>query len=368
MRQIIPRSVLTRFPKVHLAVERKSRHSVFSNRVFSPGQFVHPADRVKYWNIVPKDTVRILKGRQDIKKDSDGNDVITPVLQVDQFKNRVFPESGLKQKRSVPLSASNPDIRFQSKVKPVHYSNVQLFLGNLPPKNDPNGEKLPTYAVSLRRSKAIVRSKVRLDGTRTQHRLVWKRFATKISPPDREFDLSKPIPWPTYEKIQRKDYTDKETSENVLNRVTFNPSPLTKSTSRTSYDYILGKKEAGPIELAIAHELANPHSKHKRAQRYAERQRKWAYRLQELEKSEKSSGVWTTAAQAQNEARRLWTIERAVARAEQKLVDSQGTPEKRENKRVLREAKKAAKEARRSALLSNLVLNKDGKIVHKRDL
>lgn len=96
MRQIIPRSVVTRFPKVHLAVERKSRHSVFSNRVFSPGQFVHPADRVKYWNIVPKDSVRILKGRQDIKKDSDGNDVITPVLQVDQFKNRVFPESGLK--------------------------------------------------------------------------------------------------------------------------------------------------------------------------------------------------------------------------------------------------------------------------------
>lgn len=124
-----------------------------------------------------------------------------------------------------------------------------------------------TYAVGLRRSKAFVRSKLRLDGTKHQHRLVWKRYASKITPPDRDYDFSKPIPWPAYEKIQRKDHTDKETPEDVLNKVTYTPSPPTKANSRTSYDYILGRKEAGPIELAIAHELANPHSKHKRAQR-----------------------------------------------------------------------------------------------------
>ena len=197
---------------------------------------------------------------------------------------------------------------------------------------------------------------------------MWKRYATKITPPDRDYDMSKPIPWPTYEKTQRKDHTEKETSEDVLNKVTYAPSSTTKANSRTSYDYILGKKEAGPIELAIAHELANPHSKHKRAQRYAAKQRKWAHRLEELEKTEKASGNWNTAAKATNEARRLWLIERALAKSEQFILDSQGTPEKRESKRLVREAKKTAKEARRTALLNNLVLNKAGKIVHKRDL
>ncbi|TIB00875.1 hypothetical protein E3P81_03297 [Wallemia ichthyophaga] len=174
--------------------------------------------------------------------------------------------------------------------------------------------------------------------------------------------MSKSIPWPTYEKTQRKDYTNKETPEDVLNRVTYTPSPPTKANSRTAYNYILGKKDAGPIEVAIAHELANPHSKHKRAHRYAQKQRKWAYRLEELEKTEKVSGVWNSAAKAQNEARRLWLIERALAKSEQYMVDTQGTPAKRENKRIVREAKKTAKEARRTALLNNLVLNKDGKI------
>ena len=224
-----------------------------------------------------------------------------------------------------------------------------------------------TFAVKVKRSRCYVRAKIRLDGTRHQHRLMWKRYATKITPPDREFDFSKPIPWPSYEKVQRKDYTNKETNEDIINKVTYKPTPLSKIDDQTRYNYILGKENAGPIELAIAHELANPHSKNKRAERYAQKQRKWALRLQELEQFEVKSGVWKNRNQAQTEARRLWIIERGIAKAEQKLLDTQGTPETRENKRLLREAKKQAKEAKRIALLNNLIV-KDGKIVHKKSL
>ena len=97
MRHIIPKSTLTRFPKVHLTSEsNNNRHSIFSSRIFSPGKFVQPHNRIKYWNIVPKDRVRILKGNQDIKRDEYGSDLITSVLQVDQFKNRLYPENGVK--------------------------------------------------------------------------------------------------------------------------------------------------------------------------------------------------------------------------------------------------------------------------------
>ncbi|KAG6833856.1 hypothetical protein H0H87_011790 [Tephrocybe sp. NHM501043] len=90
---------------------------------------VRPRDRIKYWNIVPGDQIRLL---------GDQKNTLHEVLSINRFSNRVFVKgqanTGAQDTGKLPPS------------KNYSYSRCQLFLGNYelsPTKKRPEPKVVP---------------------------------------------------------------------------------------------------------------------------------------------------------------------------------------------------------------------------------
>lgn len=220
---------------------------------------VKPKDRIKYWNIVPGDRVRII-GEKDGR--------VLEVASINKLSNRVY----LKGASSTRTDGS---------LKNVHYSRCQLFIGafEFPPRGKATEPRtLPVFATRVGTSKPYWQPM----GARYE----WERFAAGTTP--RLPEASKTsnrikIPWP--KQIDRPTYqptlyTSK--AEDVV-AVTYKPFTLPSDESAaapqvgtTENDYIQSVLDpekraydaAAPMELLLQKEVSNPHSRAKRQARW----------------------------------------------------------------------------------------------------
>ncbi|TFK43276.1 hypothetical protein BDQ12DRAFT_674687 [Crucibulum laeve] len=226
---------------------------------------VRPKDRIKYWNIVPGDQIRLL---------GDKKNAIHEVLSINRISNRVFVKGGTnaEMEEGKPPPSKN-----------FHYSRCQLFLGNheFPPKEGTLEPRvIPVFAQRLGTAKT--------RWNRFGYRWTWERFATKTTPvlPHMRRGEKYRIPWP--ERIPRRypAASPYDTPIEVVKKVTYTtprfpleyggklPVLLTEDQFlATIYNAHVPKpSETVPAELFLVRELSNPHSRAKKMKRWKHRQ------------------------------------------------------------------------------------------------
>jgi hypothetical protein len=114
----------------HLLPVRPIVHRLIAQkRVDALSEIVHHRHRIKYWNIVPGDQVRLRK---------DSSDKIYKVDSIDRLKNRVYVEDPVSSPSKSVCSHTNvfwlqehpagPEAKEEDFIQ-CHYSRCQLFLG-----------------------------------------------------------------------------------------------------------------------------------------------------------------------------------------------------------------------------------------------
>lgn len=167
----------------HLKPPAKGSKFTFnSSRIQHTPNFVHPRDRIAFWNIVPGDEVRLRAGRvgenlgYDLKEKLRGEG---KVISVDKKRNLAWlvnidelnPRAPTNIKHVVPriVDPDDPSKGFSNNTlevaRPVHYSNLMLRIPSL--KGAKEGET--HYAVRLERKNTYY--------SRFLNRWVWQRFA-----------------------------------------------------------------------------------------------------------------------------------------------------------------------------------------------
>ncbi|KAG8689106.1 hypothetical protein FRC11_004084 [Ceratobasidium sp. 423] len=337
-----------------------------------------PSDRIKYWNIVPGDTVRIVRGAHAEDKKHE-------VLSVDKTRNLVY----LKEVTMMRGQGENA-----SRIsKPIHYSNLQLYLGVFE-LTDKNGKTKDTevYATRISTSKPVYIPAAR--------RWFWRRYAAGTSPPIPAPEGIAPrknrteIRWPEYKKrtLPTTEF-DYDTPADAVKEITWMPAdvsehkkyppyfhiPAPTSQQRISVSqkilaakaravqdaYIAGKTIASvPMEQYLARELSNPHSRARKQERWQEakeerdrlrvRFMKAAKEARKAGDSATTLGLNLTKKQAAKEG--LFLFEAHIREAEKarraKRAEQRGAVAKLERKKI----RKARKEKKREEALKNLVL------------
>ncbi|KAJ6627476.1 hypothetical protein B0H10DRAFT_1994742 [Mycena sp. CBHHK59/15] len=216
-----------------------------------------PKNRIKFWNVVPGDMVRI-RGRY-------GN-TLRQVYRIRRLENIV--------EFSLPVHA-----KADATLPAYSYARCQLFVGEyeFPPlPGSTELRKLPVFAERLSTTPPVWNTRL--------NRWDWDRFATRTTPVIPHLKGQKiQIPWPkpkpkVYPKGAMYDTKRKEVAE-----VTYVPPAfshiLTASLPRvpTEDEYIAGMShptqkpwfgDSPPVEMYLHKELSNPHSRTKKMKRW----------------------------------------------------------------------------------------------------
>ncbi|KAJ7367937.1 hypothetical protein DFH08DRAFT_829826 [Mycena albidolilacea] len=251
---------LRRVPR-HLKKTSKYMHDSFDpDKKFS---FHIPNERIKFWNIVPGDFVRV-RGRYGNK--------LREVFRIRRLENIVeFP---------LPENArgANPTAPAYS------YASCQLFMGEyefppLPGSTEPR--RLPVFAERLGTTPPVY--------NHIAHRWEWQRFATKTNPviPEHKGEHII-IPWPEVpEKPAPAPAGPYDTAKEEVARVTYVPPSFSHNLSAplprvpTEDEYIAGMSHptkkpwfgaSPPVEMYLHRELTNPHSRAKKMKRWQSHQ------------------------------------------------------------------------------------------------
>ncbi|KDQ64898.1 hypothetical protein JAAARDRAFT_167639 [Jaapia argillacea MUCL 33604] len=305
-------------------------------------------DRIKWWNIVPGDQIRVL---------GDPAGVIHEVLNINRISSRV----SLKRPQTATTDSSKP-----APNKNVHYSKCQLFIGNHEyPADGTEAPKVqPVFA------KRIATSQPRWH--RLLRRWDWKRFAVATVPrlPDGKIRERIGIPWPRVEHPETpKPNAIYDTPADVVKAITYKLAPLPQYAGAPAppppdervYLRSILKPEipfteaSAPMELHLVNELSPPHSRAKIQKRWQERQQYKKDLLLKLiaeerkqlkkHKSMKEARKWALFKwKEQLEAERKAEVQRrAVNRGE-------------EARSLRRQQRNARKERKARQKLSNMVL------------
>ncbi|KAG9019530.1 hypothetical protein FRB90_000839 [Tulasnella sp. 427] len=283
------KSTLTRDFK-HLLAPTKLHGYAASVLVREPRPGVRQHDRIKHWNIVPGDKVRIINGPYADKN------AVREVASINKLTNKVYIK-GLPGKGRRATGAH---------LKPEHYSNLQLLVGKYEVPGSTGGTPAVenVWATRLSTSKPFF---IRKHGA-----WVWNRYAaaTSLALPASDKAADVParknrirIPWPSTKKEAKTPKAgqydtlpedalaitwtpphpgspvDLSTLEHLYIRHLhptksfFNPQPrqtpgandLEETESAFDFD------ENAPIEHFLAAELSNPHSRTKKQKRWQER-------------------------------------------------------------------------------------------------
>ncbi|KAG6831867.1 hypothetical protein H0H92_006984 [Tricholoma furcatifolium] len=299
---------------------------------------VRPRDRIKYWNIVPGDQIRLL---------GDKNNTLHEVLSINRFSNRVFVKgqanTGEDKKGKIPPS------------KNYHYSRCQLFLGNyeLPPTaKAPEPQVVPVFAKRLGTSQPF--------WNRFFRRYDWQRFATATVPLVPHLSGQRlSIPWPKPALRSKPEPLSIDTTKEEVMKVTYKPpafNPLMKGLIprpppesqflRTLYNphvpNTLGVSP--PVEVYLFRELSNPHSRAKKHARWLGWQKEKKARFEALVKEELENLNGRTPREARAEAAFKWRQqleeEKAALRKQRwKKVNDEATLAKQSKRRERKEAK-----------------------------
>lgn len=303
-------------------------------------------DRIKYWNIVPGDQVRV-------RGDESGR--ILEVSRINKLTNRVY------------LKGMGETSSSRSGVKNVHYSRCQLFIGNheLPPKGTANEPRVvPVFATRLGTSQP--------HWLPTHHRYEWDRFAAATTPrlPTQTHQTDRVrIPWPKVEEPVRAQPTRYDTTAEAVTAITYKPfalpstlkAPVPQLAYEKGYIQSLFNPQArsfdasAPVEVHLHKELSNPHGRAKKQARWQAR-RAWRQTLLlEYVRAEMKDLKGRTRAEARAEGTWKWSQRLVDDRADERRRrwKSRGAQTRMERRKVRKE-RKAVKEGER---LKRLVLH-----------
>ncbi|KAA1466076.1 hypothetical protein DENSPDRAFT_830823 [Dentipellis sp. KUC8613] len=300
---------------------------------------VKPKDRIKYWNIVPGDQVRI-------RGDADGK--ILEVSRINRLTNRIH------------LKGSGTDSRFIN----VHYSRCQLFIGNYEfPSEETGQQSRPVFATRL--------------GTSSPHwqpmgrHYEWDRFAVSTTPSLPGHSQETPrirVPWPAYAKPVVPPPTIYDTSAEAVKEITYKPfmlpadlkAPVPELAAEKPYIQSLFNPQvrkydpAAPVEVHLQKELSNPHGRAKKQARWKAAQARKLSLMQEYMQAELADLKGRTRREARADAVWKWN---------QRLLEDKRAEKKRrwrnrgqEAKLERKKARKARKEQKQTERLQNLVL------------
>ncbi|KAF9482456.1 hypothetical protein BDN70DRAFT_875005 [Pholiota conissans] len=263
---------------------------------------VRPADRIKWWNIVPGDQIR-LRGDKEA--------TIHEVLSINRLSNRVF----LKNTTVAPKDASQPP-----PTKNYHYSRCQLYIGerNAPSKDDPTGplKMRPIFASRIGTSAPY--------WDHLRHRFIWKRYAVATLPrlPNWQTGTKIRIPWPRSVKRTYPSVGLYDTPKDIVQQITYKlPSfdplvvgALPRVPSETEYLDLIYNPEitkhaydpSAPFEQYLKLDLTNPHSRAKKLERWKIRQSIIHAQLKEFTNYELAHLEGRTERQAKADAAFRW--------------------------------------------------------------
>ncbi|TFY78212.1 hypothetical protein EWM64_g5797 [Hericium alpestre] len=302
---------------------------------------VKPKDRIKYWNIVPGDQVRI---RGDV------TGKVLEVSMINKLTNRVH------------LKGSGQGARILN----VHYSRCQLFIGNheLPPKGDETQPKsVPVFATRLSTSEPFFQP--------IGHRYHWDRFAVHTIPPLPAHTKATPriqIPWPAPPDLPETTPTLYDTPGEAVSEITYKPftlpadlaKPVPELDAEKPYIQSLFNPQArpydasAPVETSLTIELTNPHGRAQKQLRWQIHQARKHVLLAQYMQQELADLKGRTRKEARAEA--MWKFNNRLVedqRAERKRRWSNRGQEARLERKKVRKARKLQKQDER---LRNLVL------------
>ncbi|KAI0347063.1 hypothetical protein BDW22DRAFT_1367342 [Trametopsis cervina] len=306
---------------------------------------VKPKDRIKWWNIVPGDQVR-LRG--------DTENVLREVQSVNKLTNTVYLRRATE--------SDNPET--STRGQGVHYSKCQLFVGKhqFPPEAGSSEPKvLPVFA-----------TRVDISAPRWQNNrgyFLWKRFAANTTPrlpgQSAAADEHIIIPWPKPPSRPKAEPTAYDTPLQAVKAITYvkprlpsNPEAIPDLLTEQLYINALRQRKnvnpAAPLEVRIGRELSNPHSRAKKQARWKAAQEHRRQLLEEFMQAEIKKLNGRTRKEARQEAVWKWKnklVEERKAELKRK-ADVRGQLAKLERKRVM----KARKAARLERKLSGLEL------------
>jgi len=304
---------------------------------------VKPKDRIKYWNIVPGDRVRII-GDKDKR--------VLEVAKLNKLANRVYLKGATT--------------KTDGALKNVHYSRCQLLIGEFefPPRGkDSEARTLPVFATRVGTSKPYWQPM----GARYE----WERFAAGTTPrlpgTSETSDRIK-IPWPKRAERPKSEptlYTAK--AEDVM-AVTYKPFALPSDESAaapqvdTENDYIqsvlVPEKRtydtAAPMELHLQKEVSNPHSRAKRQARWQTALARRHELLAEYVRNEMKDLKGRTRREARAEA--VWKCRERLAADLREEKKRRWVHRGGEAAAVRQKARLARKERKRDERLHRLVL------------
>ncbi|GJE84695.1 hypothetical protein PsYK624_007710 [Phanerochaete sordida] len=310
---------------------------------------VKPKDRIKWWNIVPGDEVRL-------RGDPEG--MVRQVSSVNRFTNRVF----LRTEKDHADNAGPP------RGKNVHYSKCQLLVGRFrfpPAEGSTEPQTLPVFASRLGTSAPFWHPLAR--------RFQWERFAIATQPrlPDYSpgSETRIPIPWPKAIKPAPVAPSPYDTTADAVNEITYRPPVLPQSIddaasvsdavpSEQEYIRSLAKRSAfdpaAPVEIYVHRELTNPHSRAKKQERWKIFQMQTKSLLQEMIQEEYKNLMGRTHRDARAEA--IWKWRNKLAEDRKAEMKRRWVNRGAETRLMQRRARKAKKAERMRNKLRNLVL------------
>ncbi|KAF8579052.1 hypothetical protein K439DRAFT_1648585 [Ramaria rubella] len=308
-------------------------------------------DRIRQWNIVPGDRIRV---------HGDGEGSIREVFGINRVRNLVYLKTRHHEESKDDSRPTQPS---------VPYSRCQLYIGDreFPPLP---GEDKPLVA-------PVFASRIGCTAPNFEPRLGrfdWERFAVQTIPrlSDQGEKVRISIPWPKTAKPHTPP-SKYDTPADVVKEVTWRPSlrfypPSNRAKAKLVEDAYLHSirpppssvpvleynQNTAPIEYMLGHELSNPHSRVKKQRR----SRNWMKERAEAHKlfieTELSNLDGRTRIEALAEAEWKWTELRRNEERERrkKLWVLRGGARRLQRKR-LRRARKERKEMEK---MRNLVL------------
>lgn len=317
---------------------------------------VRPKDRVKYWNVVPGDQIRLL---------GDKTNTLHEVLSINKVSNRVFVKG-----------TSDGDENKVKSNKNYHYSRCQLFIGNyeLPPApGSLEAQITPVFAKRLGTSAPFWNPFLR--------RFDWQRFATNTVPrlPSSAGERHL-VPWPEAPKARIPEPSSYDAAHDVVAQVTYELPKFSASVNgplpRASEDAFLASiinphlrdtvDATAPVEPFLHKELSNPHSRAKKLRRFREYQIRIKAVRFELLTHELKHLNGRKPQEARAEALFKW---RAMLKSERDERKKMRWKHKAEMANLERKAaRKARKEVQQRRRLTELVLEEGKNQVIPRDI
>ncbi|KIJ20107.1 hypothetical protein PAXINDRAFT_166253 [Paxillus involutus ATCC 200175] len=318
------------------------KHWLDRQSFYDPGLKVVPVkDRIKYWNVVPGDQIRI---RGEGSK-------LHEVMSINRFSNRVYLKGKIKEGSSTKMAVN----------RSVHYSRCQLFMGT---------HTLTTPLGGLKEISLFARR----VGVRDPHwqpqirRFDWKRIAIATTPAYFKKINRTPlvIPWPKHEFPERPAANQfYDTTKDAVLKITYQPPDLHKAVPADENAYINALfnpqpktfDESKPMEFHLAKELSNPHGRAKKQARWQAAQGRKAEVLKKIverelmnlkgrsAKAARAEGVFKFRQKMEEERKmekkRRWFNAERVGKIERKVKRKQRKADKQKEKLtqlVLKEA------------------------------